>query len=185
MENQIPDRGILSKSKGLKDLKVAFAVCGGIGSVESVKMIRELRRRGARVQAFMTPSAARFITAFSLEWATEHPVFTEETSEAEHLREFDLVVVAPATLNTISKSALGIADNVVLLLIASHLGAKRKALFVPTMNAQMWQHPLFPIYSQTLKGWGAEFLESKEEEGRIKMPDPISFADWVETKGKK
>lgn len=187
MNKRIADRGVAPKTARLKNLKVAFAVCGGIGSVESVKIIRELRRRGATVQAFMTPSALKFITPLSLEWATEGKVVVEDGPEVEHLKEFDLVVVAPATLNTITKSALGIADNVVLLLLASHIGNKGKTAFVPTMNIQMLEHPLFNEYRARLKSWGCAFFESEEDEARIKMPEPTAFADWVEKtfKGKK
>lgn len=187
MNRKITDRGVAQKSKTLQGIKVALAVCGGIGAVESVKIIRELRRRGAQVQTFMTPSALRFITALSLEWASEQKAIVEEGPEANHLESFDLVAVAPATLNTISKAALGVADNAVLLLVASHLGAGKKLFFAPTMNRQMLEHPLYREHVKTLQSWGAEFFESQEEESRIKMPDPIAFADWIEkkVKGKK
>lgn len=184
MKEKVTDRGVVQRGGGLLGFKVAFAVCGGIGAVESVKMIRELRRRGAQVKALMTSAATKFITPLSLEWATEQPVTLDDSGKAEHLEEFDVVVVAPATLNTISKAALGIADNAVLLLIASHLGAKRKIFMVPTMNVQMLEHPLYNTHVTSLKNWGTEFFEGKEEEERIKMPESVAFATWVEERVK-
>ena len=180
MKKQILDRGVKARSSRLKGLQVAFAVTGGIASVETVKIIRELRRRGAEVTVFMTPSAARFITPLSLEWASTRSVIMEESADVECLEKYDLLIVAPATLNSIAKSALGLADNVVSLLVATQFGLGSRILFVPTMHSSMLQHPLYGEYCQRLKNWGAEFLENAEEEGRMKIPSPIVIADYAE-----
>lgn len=173
------DVGVKSKSGRLKDKRIAVAVCGGIGAVEVVKIIRELRRHGADVTAFMTPSAARFVGEEALSWAANRPVVREASYEVEYLENFDLLVVAPTTLNTLSRAALGLSDNVVTLLIASHLGAKRPAVFVPAMNAAMKNHPLYAEYRKRLASWGVKFLESEEEEDRMKMPTPDAVAEMV------
>ena len=176
---KLADRGVEIKSQALKDKQIAVAVCGGIASVESVKIIRELRRFGAEVTAFYTPQVTQFITELPVEWATGKKVITEAQANVDHLEDFDLVVVVPATWNTISKSALGLSDNVVALLISSQLGKKGAILFVPAMNSSLQQHPLFESYREKLESWGARFLISDEEEGRIKVPTPETIAAQV------
>jgi phosphopantothenoylcysteine decarboxylase / phosphopantothenate---cysteine ligase len=166
------DIGVQTKSDRLVGAKVALAVCGGIGAVETVRLAREIRRHGAEVTAFFTPSVENFITALSVEWACNRPVVRTLGPEVSHLDPYDVVLVAPATLNTISKSAQGLADNPVTLLIASQFGRKGKLLFVPTMNSVLWGHPLYAEYRKRLESWGALFLEGASEEERIKMPDP-------------
>ena len=83
------------------------------------------------------------------------------------------------TLNTLAKSAVGLADNAVTLLIASQLGRKAPLLFVPAMNSQLRNHPLYDEYSARLRKWGAVFLESELEEDRLKMPSPEKVLECV------
>lgn len=173
------DRGVEKKSLSLKGQEIAIAICGGIASVESIKIIRELRRHGARVTAFYTPDVLKFITELPVEWATGNPVVTDAGAKVEHLEGFDLVIVVPATLNTISKAALGLCDNVVSLLIASQIGKKGNLLFVPTMNLSLREHPKFSEYQKSLESWGAKFLLSIPEENRIKVPSPEIIARQV------
>lgn len=179
MAAKIQDKSVEIRSQRLAGKRIALGVCGGIGSVEVIKIIREIRRHGGQVTAFMTPSAAKFITPLSLEWATTAPVVVDESADVEHLGEFDALIVAPATLNSISKAALGLADNAVATLIASHLGTKKPLLFVPTMNEQMQKHPRYEEYEKTLTSWGAEFFPSPVEEDRLKMPSPSALVEWL------
>lgn len=177
MPNHLSDRGVETKSSRLNGKRLGFAVCGGIGAVEVVKLIRELRRHGASVAPFATPSMSRFITPLSVEWAAGEKLLTEAQAEVDHLEEFDLVIVAPATLNTVNKAALGLADNAVTLLVASQLGRKAPVLFCPTMNQQLRGHPAFAGARAQLEKWGAHFLEAKIEEDRLKMPAPEALAE--------
>ncbi len=170
-KNKLSDRGVTPRSIVLDGVSVAMAVCGGIGSVEVVKIIREFRRHGARVTVFVTPTVSRFVTHLSLEWAAESAVIVEVGAEVDHLNRYDLVVVVPATLNTIAKVAAGLCDNAVTLLLASQFGQRGKVLFVPAMNHVLKNHPLYAEEVKRLKSWGAEFLESVEEEARLKVPD--------------
>lgn len=175
---KIADRGVIPKSDALSGKRIGFGICGGIAAVETVKAIRELRRHGARVSAFCTPSVENFITHLPLEWASGERVIDSLEADVDHLEDFDLVLVAPITLNTLAKCALGLCDNSVTLLVAGQLGRRAPLLFVPTMNLQLSQHPLYGSYRNTLEGWGATFLIS-EEEDRLKMPDPVSIAEAV------
>jgi phosphopantothenoylcysteine decarboxylase / phosphopantothenate---cysteine ligase len=171
------DKGVSSKSTRLSGKRIAFGVCGGIGAVEVVKIIRELRRHGAEVHPFLTPSVQKFVTALSIEWAAGRAPVLEADAQVDHLEDFDLMIVAPATLNTISKAALGLADNAVTLAIAGQLGGNRKLLLYPTMNDKLRAHPRYESALRELEGWGARFPEAPEEEGRRKMPSPEQVAE--------
>jgi len=166
------DQDVEKKSNFFEGEPIALAVSGGIGAVEVIKITREFRRHGARVTLFTTPSVKRFITPLSLEWAAGEPVVSEIGREVEPLDNFRLVVVVPATFNTISKVALGISDNAVTFLIASHIAKRRPLLFVPAMNGVLEKHPLYQVQVEKLRAWGADFLEIPLEEGRFKVPDP-------------
>lgn len=171
------DTGVEAISSRLSGRKIAVGVCGGIGAVEVVKIIREFRRRGATVTAFMTPGATRFITPLSVSWAAEGRLVQEITHEVEHLERYDWVVLVPATLNTISKCANGIADNAVTLLVATQLGMAGRVVLVPAMNLALSRHPLYADYRNRLKGWGVHFFEAEPSEGKIKVPE--SLVDYV------
>ena len=69
MVNRIADKGVEIRSGKLAGKRIGLGVCGGIGAVEVVKIIREMRRHGAVVTPFLTPSVKEFVTALSLEWA--------------------------------------------------------------------------------------------------------------------
>lgn len=174
------DLGVSRKSERLAGRRIAFGVCGGIGAVEVVKIVRELRRHGADVTIFTTPTVSQFVGEVSLTWAAESPVRNAPTAEVYHLESYDIAIVAPATLNTISKAALGLADNAVTLLIASQLGRKGPLLFIPAMNVQLREHPAFDENVSRLTSWGARFIEPPLEEGRLKMPAPESFVEECE-----
>lgn len=175
----IEDTGVEQKSQKLAGKRIGFAICGGIGAVETVKLIRELRRHGADITAFLTPAATRFITPLSIEWATQGKVLLEAEADVDHLDPFDVVIVAPLTWNTLAKIALGLTDSIVALAVAGQLGRKGSVVLVPAMNLQLSHHPLYGKYSARLESWGARFFPSPEEEGRLKMPAPAALAEWV------
>jgi phosphopantothenoylcysteine decarboxylase/phosphopantothenate--cysteine ligase len=168
--NRNQDLGVKAKSDSLSGISLALGVCGGIAAVETVKLARELRRHGAKVTAYLSPTASNFITPTSLEWACGEPVIQKAQPSVDHLDAYDLVLVAPATLNSMAKAATAVCDNVVLLLVASQFGRKAPIIFVPTMNEQLARHPHFSEVKKRLEGWGADFTTPAAEEGRWKMP---------------
>ena len=87
----------------LEGKSIALCVTGGIAAIETPKIARHLRRYGASVKVYVTPSAYDFIGKSALEWATEQEVVDKLSGRAEHISYHDAVVVAPATLNTINK----------------------------------------------------------------------------------
>lgn len=173
------DRSIKAVSRALGKKRIALAVSGGIGATETVKIARELRRHGADVQAFLSPQATRFITPLSVEWATENKPILKAGPKVEYLDDFDLVLVSPATLNTITKAALGLSETVVDLVIANQLGVQGSLLFVPAMNEALWNHPILKAHLKTLESWGAMIFPVKKEESKIKVPDTKELVNWV------
>lgn len=177
--SQIRDRGVERRSDALSGRRIALGASGGIACVELVKMIRELRRHGAEIFPYFTPAVEQFITPLSVEWAAGRPVVRTLEADVDHLEDYDLVILAPATLNTIAKCAAGICDNPVTLLVAGQLGRRGRVLMVPTMNLQLMRHPAYPEQVRKLESWGVQFFSSPEEEGRLKMPAPEKFGQTV------
>lgn len=149
---------------------VALCVSGGIASIETPKIARQLRRFGAEVSAYMTPSALSFVGKSSLEWGTGNEVITELSGKAEHLCFHDAVLVAPATLNTINKVFTGIADSPVTTLIASALGAKVPVFIAPTMHESLYNNPFFQKNLKTAKDYGVRVIHPRFDEGKAKIP---------------
>jgi len=168
----LQDTGVELKSNQLEKKRIAFGISGGIGAVETVKLIRELRRHGAQVTVFANPDALEFIGKTALEWASSHAVFLGPEPSVDHLGGYDLTVVAPATLNTLSKCALGLCDSMVSLLIASQLGLRKPILFFPSMNLALANHPMFDTYLKKLEDFGAKIWVNNAQESRLKMPSP-------------
>lgn len=122
--NDSDDRRVVQKHSFLTNCHIALAITGSIASVESVKLIRELRRFGAHVQVYLSKNAAKFISPLSLEWASISIPITASTGKAEHIFSDDLLLVAPATLDSVAKAATAISDDHVSTLISSALGVK-------------------------------------------------------------
>lgn len=126
--------------------QVLLIITGGIAAYKSLDLIRRLRELGATVRCVLTEAGREFVTPLSVAALSESNVYIDLfslTDEAEmgHIRlsrEADLVVVAPATANTIAKMAAGIADN---LASTALLATDRQILLAPAMNVVMWQHP--------------------------------------------
>ena len=163
------------KSDILKGIKIALAVTGSIACVEDVKVARELIRHGAEIYPYMTEEAGKFIDEDSLQFATGNDVVSELTGRDEHLDDFALILVSPATANIISKSALGIADDAVSTLILANL---EKCLFIPTMDLRMYSNPIFRENLEKIKKY-SKIIEPRIEEGKLKIPDEESIAAEV------
>ncbi len=165
----------------LQDRSIALCVSGGIAAIETPKLARRLRRYGANVKAYMTKESQKFIGPAALEWATEQDVVTELSGRSEHICMEDLVLVAPATTNTINKMFQGIADNTVTTLIASALGMKKPVYLAPTMHESLYNNPFLQrnlinlkqsqnIYLSELFDYGIKIIQPRIDEGKAKMP---------------
>jgi phosphopantothenoylcysteine decarboxylase / phosphopantothenate---cysteine ligase len=158
---------------------IALCVSGGIAAIETPKIARHLRRYGAEVRAYATPNALKFIGEASLEWATGKTVVSELSGLAEHICLEDLVLVAPATLNTVNKLLLGIADNVVTSLIASALGNKKPIYIAPTMHESLYENPFFQENLKRVDKYGIKLIEPRFSEKKAKIASTRSIIDEI------
>lgn len=121
---------------------ITLAVTGGIAAYKACELVRLLVKAGAEVTCAMTPAATKFVGPLTFEALTGHPVYVDQFEGAmPHLaltRKADLLLVAPATANTLAKAANGIADNLVTSVI---LGSTCPIAVCPAMNNMMWSNP--------------------------------------------
>lgn len=188
----------------LKGKKILLGVCGGIAAYKSAYLVRLLVKAGADVQVVMTPGAHQFITALTLSALSKKPVLTDFSNGTQgewnnHVKlgmEADLVVIAPATANTLSKMAIGNCDN---LLMAVYLSARCPVMFAPAMDLDMYKHKSTVENLGRLKSFGnvmikpgvGELASGLEGEGRMAEPEEIMaeieefFEISTSLKGKK
>src|SRR5918995_1161292 len=143
---------------------IALGVTGGIGAYKAVGIARGLQQNGHDVVAIMTKSAERFVGALTFEAITRREVITDQwkpgaNADIEHISiasTIDLLLVAPATANTIGKFANGIADD---FLSSLYLATKAPVLIAPAMNTNMFAHPAVVKNLETLTAHGVKFVE--------------------------
>lgn len=152
-------------------MEIVLCVTGSIAAIESVKLAREFKRQGIGVKCFMSDGASEIIHPYAMEFATGQKVVTELTGEIEHVKysTSDLVIVAPATANVISKFAYKIADNPINTLLITAFGYKTPILIVPSMHNSMYKAVKGNI--ETLKDEDITFVKPKIEEKKAKFPD--------------
>src|SRR5947199_982036 len=148
---------------------IVLGVTGSIAAYKAADLASQLVKQGCEVRVVLTTDALRFITALPFKTLSRHPVITDLYDEEEgwkptHIKladEADLLLIAPATANTIAKLALGIADDA-LTCIALALNPKARLLLAPAMNGKMWLHPATQQNVAALKARGAEFIGPEE-----------------------
>lgn len=152
-------------------MEIVLCVTGSIAATESIKLAREFRRHGISVKCFMSDDACNIIHPYAMEFATGQKVVRELTGEIEHVKysTSDLIIVAPATANVISKFTYKIADNPINTLLITAFGYKTPVLMVPSMHNSMYKAVNKNI--ETLKDEGISFLKPKMEEKKAKFPD--------------
>lgn len=161
----------------LEGRNVVLGVCGSIAAVRCVELIHELRRQGASVRAVTSPSAASIINPWSLEFASNRPVVTEITGAVEHVELCgddgwgDVLLLAPATANTIGKMAAAIDDTPVTTCATTALGSGLPVAIAPAMHEPMWEHPGVLDAIGRLEEWGVTFVPPRIEEGKAKIAD--------------
>jgi phosphopantothenoylcysteine decarboxylase/phosphopantothenate--cysteine ligase len=154
---------------------IALGVTGSIAATEVVRLAHELRRKGAVLQAVMTPAAARIIHPDAVTYATGRPALTAITGMVEHVLycgeegRADLLLVAPCTANTLAKIALGIDDTPVTTFATTAIGRGMPVVIAPAMHGSMYRHPAMTTHLKVLAGWGIDVIEPRMEEGRAKL----------------
>ena len=130
----------------LSNKKILLVICGGISAYKCLEIIRGLRKNNAKVKTILTKSAKEFVTPLSISSLSQEKVYEdmfsiENETEMDHIslsRWADLILVAPATANTISKLSSGSADDLASTVI---LASDKEIYLVPAMNVRMWEHP--------------------------------------------
>lgn len=173
----------------LKDKKIVLGITGSIAAYKSAILTRLLVKSGAEVQIISTNAANEFITPLTLSTLSKRPVLSsfkkDETGEWNNHVELglwaDLILIAPASANTIAKCAHSICDN---LLIATYLSAKCPVAFAPAMDLDMYQHQSTKDNLDKLKSYGNIIFESASGElasglsgqGRMQEPEDLLAA---------
>ncbi len=188
----------------LKGKKIVLGVTGSIAAYKVAILIRLLKKEGAYVKVIMTESAKDFITPLTLSTLSENPVLSKysntETGEWHNHVDLglwaDLMIIAPASANTIAKAANGICDS---LLLAVYLSARCPVYFAPAMDLDMYAHKSTQTNLQKLKDCGNFIIEPEtgslasglEGKGRMSEPENIfkelqsAIKKKSEFKGKK
>lgn len=159
----------------LTGVNVGLGVTGSIAAVRTVELAHELRRRGATVRAIMSDDARGIIHPWALQFATEHPVVTELTGAVEHVELFgeegwaDVLLVAPATANTVGKVAAAIDDTPVTTCATTAIGVGVPVVVAPAMHEPMHDHPGVRENLDRLASMGLSIVPPRIEEGKAKI----------------
>jgi phosphopantothenoylcysteine decarboxylase/phosphopantothenate--cysteine ligase len=169
------------KSEKLKDKVIVIGVTGSIAATECVKLIRELIRHGAKVIPVMSEWGEKIIHPYSLEFASGQKPITQIDGSVQYVDicgengYADLMLIAPATANTISKIAHGITDTPVTIFAITCLGSKRPIIVVPAMHISLYDQPIIDENIRKLKNLEIEFIQPRLQESKAK----IAFSDQI------
>ena len=176
----------------INNKKILLIICGGVSAYKSLEVIRLLKKRGAIVKTILTKSAKEFVTPLSVSSLSQEKVYddlfnAENEAEMDHIslsRWSDLILVAPATANTISKLSVGSSDD----LASTVMLASNKDIFLtPAMNVRMWEHPSTKENLNKLKKYGYKIIGPEigdmacGEFGEGKMTEPNEIIKKIET----
>ena len=169
----------------LSHKKIILGVTGSIAAYKSAILIRLLVKAGAEVKVIMTKSAEDFITPLTLSVLSKNTVISDlkndEGSWNNHVELglwADLMVIAPASANTLAKMAHGQCDNI---LLATYLSARCPVFFAPAMDLDMWKHPATVRNLELLAAYGSHLIPVENGElasglsgdGRMAEPETI------------
>ncbi|TXT59343.1 MAG: Coenzyme A biosynthesis bifunctional protein CoaBC [Promethearchaeota archaeon] len=189
-ENKHPSKDI-TETMGtiLRGKTVCMCLTGSVAIITAPIIARELMRLGAEVIAVMTKAACGLVTPELMHWATGNPVVTELTGDVEHVYlagerpksvgKADLILVCPATANTISKIANGIDDTPVTTVVTTAFGTSLPLVIVPAMHQSMFEHPILKENIKKLKKYGVDILGPRIAEGKAKVARIDDIRDRV------
>ena len=173
------DTGVVIRSSSLRDKKVLFVVSGGIAAVESVRLCRELRRHEAELSIMMSKEAEKIISPLALSWASGESILTDWDPEMKQLDRYDVILVAPATRNTILKHIHGIMDSPIMMALSAARGSQTPIIFVPSMHQDLFDDPVTADLLEKIEDEGSHCIIDSEKEGRRKQPSPIEIVAKV------
>jgi phosphopantothenoylcysteine decarboxylase/phosphopantothenate--cysteine ligase len=172
--------------------KILLIICGGISAYKSLQLIRLLKKQGAEIKTILTKSAKEFVTPLSVASLSQEKVYddlfnAENEAEMDHIslsRWADLILVAPATANTISKLSAGSSDDLASTVI---LASDKDIFLTPAMNVRMWEHPSTKQNLNKLKSYGYKIIGPETgdmacgEFGEGKMTESKDILEVIET----
>ncbi len=177
----------------LSGKKILLGISGGIAAYKTASLVRLFIKAGAHVQVIMTPASKDFVTPLTLSTLSKNPVHSSFFNEDEQNEIWtnhvelglwaDLMVIAPATANTLSKMANGSCDN---LLIATYLSAKCPVYFAPAMDLDMYKHPSTIASFKALQEFGNTIIPAESGElasglsGEGRMAEPENIIHFLE-----
>jgi len=175
----------------LLEKKILLIICGGISAYKSLEVIRSLKKRGAKVKTILTKSSKEFVTPLSVSSLSQEKVYddlfsVENEAEMDHIslsRWSDVIVVAPATANTISKLSTGSSDDLASTVV---LASNKDIFLVPAMNVRMWKHPTTKENLNKIKNFGYKIIGPEigdmacGEFGEGKMTEPNEIVKEIE-----
>ena len=177
----------------LSGKKIVLSISGGIAAYKTATLVRLFIKAGAQVQVIMTPASKDFVTPLTLATLSKNPVHSSFYNDDEDNAQWnshvdfglwaDLIVIAPATANTLSKMANGNCDN---LLIATYLSAKCPVYFAPAMDLDMYKHPTSIASFEALNTFGNTMIPAESGElasglsGEGRMAEPENIVAFIE-----
>lgn len=170
----------------LKSRRIALCVTGSVSAIKSPEIARELIRHGANVISVMSEESQSLIQPKIMQWATQNDVLTEITGNIEHIRlteigpeKIDLLLIAPATANTLSKIASGISDTIVTLLASSAIGSGIPIIVAPSMHNSLWSNPVIQSNLEKLRNMNVNLLNPIITEGKAKITSTENIVNAV------
>ncbi|WP_442266149.1 bifunctional phosphopantothenoylcysteine decarboxylase/phosphopantothenate--cysteine ligase CoaBC [Tenacibaculum sp. ZS6-P6] len=177
----------------LNGKKVLLGITAGIAAYKTASLVRLFIKSGAEVKVIMTPASKDFITPLTLSTLSKNPVhstFYDKEDENELWNNHvdlglwaDIMVIAPATANTLSKMTNGSCDN---LLLATYLSAKCPVYFAPAMDLDMYKHPSTKSSLENLQSFGNIMIPATSGElasglvGEGRMAEPEDIVSFIE-----
>jgi len=176
----------------LSQKKILLIICGGISAYKSLELIRLLKKQGTEVKTILTKSAKEFVTPLSIASLSQEKVYddlfnAENEAEMDHIslsRWADVIIVAPATANTISKLSEGTSNDLASTVI---LASDKDIFLTPAMNVRMWEHPSTKQNLNKLRSYGYRIIGPEigdmacGEFGEGKMTDPKDIFQIIES----
>ena len=178
--------------KDLTNKKILFIICGGISAYKSLETIRLFKKNNAEIKTILTKSAKEFVTPLSVASLSQGKVYddlfnVQNETEMDHInlsRWADVIVVTPATANTISKLSQGSSEDLASAVI---LASNKQVFLAPAMNVRMWEHKSTKENIKTLKSYGYKLIGpvigdmACGEYGEGKISDPLDVFNTINT----
>ena len=182
--------------KNLNGKKILLIICGGIAAYKSLEIIRLLKKNGSNVKTILTNNAKNFVTPLSVASLSQEKVYVDlfnsnDETEMDHIslsRWADLILIAPATANTISKISFGLSDDLASTVI---FASDKKIFIAPAMNVRMWDHQSNKENLKKLIDFGHEIIGPEigemacGEYGMGKMSEPVTITNYINNYFKK